>query len=424
MLRWRGLHPYNAVHVIRVPHQLDAARLQDHIRDVLEQCGLTRIELDPRRRRYEYRGGVSNAALQVLAGHADPERVLAAEIERQLNARFPEEGIVIPFRFFAVDTGGGFFLGLVYDHYIAGGDAIVPLLNDVHDRYLHTTSGQAAQESPRLYPATYRNLMLRRPLQALRAIAGTLSLLARSRRIFRPRYAPDDDARIAFVYSRIGPAQLDGLLRVAKGWQVTFHDLLVAILLLALSPLATDRRQARSRRELAVASIANIRQDFESGGADGFGQFLASFSIAHPVPAGVGLKQLVLDVHAQTTRIKQHKLYLQSILALSLAGLVWPLLSKERRYRFFPKHFPVWGGITTLNVNQLWRLSAAGERPPEYRRAVPTGPLCPLVLAATTAGDVLHLGISYRVAAFSPEQVASVVATFVDGIDRLGPEVA
>ena len=85
-----------------------------------------------------------------------------------------------------------------------------------------------------------------------------------------------------------------------------------------------------------------------------FGQFLASFSVAHPVPEGIGLRELALDVHAWTARIKRDKLYLQTIMALGLSGLMWPFLSGPRREGLYAKYYPVWGGVTPLNVDALW----------------------------------------------------------------------
>jgi hypothetical protein len=38
---------------------------------------------------------------------------------------------------------------------------------------------------------------------------------------------------------------------------------------------------------------------------------------------------------------------------------------------------------------------------PDYLRAVSTGPLCPMVLAVTTARDALNVGVTFRTAAFS-----------------------
>ena len=49
MLRWRDLHPYNAIHVVRIDRPLDAARLQALIARQLDALGLTGFLLDTAR---------------------------------------------------------------------------------------------------------------------------------------------------------------------------------------------------------------------------------------------------------------------------------------------------------------------------------------------------------------------------------------
>jgi hypothetical protein len=106
-----------------------------------------------------------------------------------------------------------------------------------------------------------------------------------------------------------------------------------------------------------------------------------------------------------------------------VSAVLWPWLSTARRQRLYPKHFPVWAGITSLNLSPIWaRTQCADTARLDYLRAVPTGPLCPLVLAVTTAHDVLHLGIAFRTAAFTREQVNAVVADLRHGINLLPAE--
>ena len=128
MLRWREMHPYNAVHVVTLPQPLDPQRLEACIKRRLEGLGLTGLTLDGRRLRYEWTGGAAKTPLAVLAGGADPTARVQAEMERQLNLRFPDSGGIEPFRFFAVEDAPAFHLGLAYDHFVAGGDSIVRLL--------------------------------------------------------------------------------------------------------------------------------------------------------------------------------------------------------------------------------------------------------------------------------------------------------
>jgi hypothetical protein len=220
----------------------------------------------------------------------------------------------------------------------------------------------------------------------------------------------------------LGPGPLDGLRGAGKAWGVTFNDLLMASVLQALAPLAPERAGEPRRRELAVASIVNIRDDFGPAARAALSPFLASFRVSHPVPAGIGLRALVQAVHAETARVKAKRADLVSLLALGVSGVMWPFLSLRRRARFYVKYHPAWAGVTTLNVNALWGQRDGRDAPFDYIRAVPTGPLCPMVFAVTTAGDVLHVGVSYRTAVFSKAVVDGVVKEFVRCIESLREE--
>jgi hypothetical protein len=62
---------------------------------------------------------------------------------------------------------------------------------------------------------------------------------------------------------------------------------------------------------------------------------------------------------------------------------------------------------------------AAGTAGLDYLRAVPTGPLCPLVLAVTSVHDQMHLGFAFRTSAFSREAVDAVAAAMLGQADAL-----
>jgi len=422
MLRWRELHPYNPVHVVLIPAPLDRARLQDCIDRHLERLGLTGLVVDLKRWRFRYHGGPANADLSVRAAGADPIGVLSGEIEREFNAPFPDEPKTTPFRFVAVDAGGEFHLALAYDHFVAGGDAIALLLRGIAERYTGGAPAGAAAQPLEIYPATYRSLLLRHPLWILKGLAGVPRMVASSRRSFRPRYGSPDDQYNAFKFFSLGPEALDGLRGTGKAWGVTFNDLLMASALQALAPLAPERARQPRRRELAVASIVNIRDDFGPAARAALSPFLASFRVSHPVPAGIGLRELVQAVHVETVRVKSKRVDLLGLLALGVSALMWPFLSPHQRARFYFKYHPAWAGVTTLNVNALWGRADGRDLPFDYIRAVPTGPLCPMVFAVTTARDMLHVGVSYRTAAFSPAAIDGVVKEFVRCIESLRAE--
>ncbi len=419
MLRWRELHPYNAVHVVRIEHPLDRLRLTAIIERETGALGLTGFALDAKRRRYAWTGGPAQTELTMHAGGAAPMRTLERAIEHALNTPFQAEGRFNPFRYFCIDNGSWFHLGLAYDHVIAGGDSIAVLLRGIAARFCDDEAATPALIPLERYPPTYRHLFLRHAWTLLRGVPQLRGMAASCRRSVRPPYSHGEDPHNAFAYRRLDAAEFAAIQRAAKRWGVTLNDILLALLLEALSPLAGERDPKRARHELGVASIVNLRRDLGIDPNATFGQFLSSFRISHALPPGIRLEQLARDVRAETALIKGRKLYLQSLLAIALSGLVWRFLTPERRARFHAKNYPVWGAISMLDVNALWAGAGGLMPPPEYIRAIPTGTLAPVVVAATAAGEVLHLGISYRTAAFSAENIDKMAAHIVTSARRL-----
>lgn len=416
MLRWREIHPYNAVHVISIERPLDAAKLARDIDASREILGLSGLELDAAARRYEFRGGAPHTQLAALDGKSDTDAVVHAEMERQLNAPFPATGAIEPFRFFAVDAGGRFFLGVAYDHFIAGGDSIVVLLKRIVDLHTGAPAATGAQE---LYPATFARLFARHAFALVTGLPHIAGILLGCRRATRPQFPRGDDPDNGLLQHPVDGARFATLVRVAAAWGVSANELLIAILLRALSPFASGRWSGR-RDHLAIGSIVNVRSDYQPGPTRVFGQFLSSCRVAHPVPPGVPLRDLAHSVHAQLRRVRARKLYLQMLVMLALAGRIWRYLTPVQRARFHAKHYPLVAGITPLNVSALWR-EAGGADPPRYLRAVSTGPLAPLVVAATRTGGALELGITFRTTSFTRDDVVRIAASVDEALAGLEP---
>jgi hypothetical protein len=416
MLRWRALYPYNAVHVVRVDGALARAHLHDAIGAELTFSGLTGLRLDRARRRYEYEGGPPKFTLDVIAAGEDAHAALCSEIERQLNLPFPSDGRIDPFRFFVLPQDGTIHLGLAYDHFVAGGDSIAALLNGIVDRYRGVSTHGAP---PQLYPPTFAPLFARNAACFVRNLGWLRRAAASCRRGLRPRYDDVGDGYNGFVHVAAEAPATASLLATGRSWKVTFNDVLLAVVLRALAAHAPPRPATGRRRELAVASIVNLRGEMGFDTRAAFGQFLSSMRIAHAVPEGIALERLARDVHAETARIKKDKLFLQTLAAVRVNGVMWKFLDTERRQRLYAKVYPVLAGVSTLNIDALWRAGGASAPPADYLRAVPTGPIAPLVVAATTCADTLQLGFSYRRAAFDREQATRIAATVAASIREL-----
>jgi len=416
MLRWRQIHPYNAVHVLAIDGVCDVERLRSTIGATLAARGLTGLTLDRRRRRYEYQGGPPEVELERVNTNGDANEAVRAAIELRLNRPFPSDGAIMPFRFFFLEDPPRFRLGLAYDHFAAGGDAIVALLADIVARY---EDREPAGPVPVLYPPTFAPLMRREAGAFVRGVPWLAQVVKSCRRGVRPRYRDDADGHNSFIALRIDKAALARLLAQARRWGVTFNDILLALLFDALATQLPTRPRARRRNEIAVASIVNLRGEAGFDTRTTFGQFLSSMRLSHPVPAGVTLESLARDVHRETVRVKVRKLYLQNLFTVAVNAMVWHFLNAKQRRRLYAKAYPVLAGLSTLNVDAIWRGTDGGPPPRDYLRAVPTGPVAPLVVAATTSGNVLQLGLSYRrSSAFAPDidRIADALARGIQSI--------
>jgi hypothetical protein len=416
MLRWRELHPYCAAHVIAVPVPLDAARLEVTIAGVLEACGLTGFVLDAERKRYAFDGGPASVSLAVLACDGPPLDVAAAEIRSSINRPFPAAGAFDPFRFFAVPDGQACLVGLVYDHLVAGGDSIAVLLTDIAARYQAARAEDVLLAPLRLPSRTCRSLFARRPWVLARALRTLPQLVRGWRSVVRPKFADPADGRNGFVHFGIGAAAYARLRALARSLGVTTNDVLLAAVLMSAAPLAGRRDPSKKRHAIGVASIVNLRADFEAPVSEVFGQFLSSFRVVHALPEGTALAHLARDVGAQAARARRERLHYLTLVAMALAGLVWRFAPLSRRQRLYLKYHPVFAGATPLNVDALRR--HGGGSPGDYLRAASTGPMSPLVVALTTSGAALRVGITYRTTAIADDQAAAFVRQLQHTIDH------
>lgn len=410
MLRWRSRHPYNAVHAARVDRPLDEARLRATLAGALEESGLTGYALDAARGRYEWRGGPAEVLLDVVDSSGPVDDTLRDTIERLLEAAFPRAGHYAPLRFAAIPEGDGFWLVLAYDHVVAGGDSAVALLGALCARYL----GAPPLLRLERHPPRYRRMLARHPLRAVAAAADLSRLAARSKRARRAPGLEVRDGRNAFLMTELDAATVDRIAATARRCGATRNDVLMAGLIHAVAPLRPPPAAGSRRREIGVASIVNIRRDCAGPAGRVFGQFLASFRATHPDPWNAPIDDIVKAVHAESRDLRAKRRYLRSLFAVALSGLAWRTVRDDMRDSLYAKHYPAWAGLTTLVVSGLWNAMApeAGSEPPAYRRGVSTGPLAPIVVAATYAGRSLAIGVSFRPAAVAEADVRAMVDRF------------
>jgi len=415
MLQWNELHPYNAVHLVRLAGAPDLRQLTRAIGHMLERRGLSGFTLNRARGTFSYHAGPASVDVPIVSGGNNPQQALASEIERQLNMPFALDGPFLPFRFFVVPEAKSFTVGLAYFHAVADADAVVQLLKEIVAA-CERSNGATAPSTTDLYPSRHDNLLRRCPGVLVRRLAALPEFVRKMRCSSRPRVQNPDDFKIGFTYFSSSEENLSTLKRTTKNWDVTVHDLFLTLLLKGVGALSPERTRATRRKEFSVGTIVNIRKDLGMESARSFGLFLGSFVVTHPVPAGIGIRQLATDIRLQTARIKRSRLYLGTPLELATVRLALSFFSTAGKRKFYQKHYPLWGGITNMNLNALWSQQDGGPRITDYARAVSTGPATPLVLSITTFGERVNVGLSYRTTVFSTENVARFKNDFLTAL--------
>jgi NRPS condensation-like uncharacterized protein len=403
MLQWNELHPYNAVNVVRIPGVPDFGRLQKAINGTLETWGLTGLKLNRKNGKYHYHGGAVRCEVKIIATGEDS---LSAEIERQINTAFTTDEGFNPFRFFVAQEQNSFTLGLVYFHAIADDGSVMLLLKEIVDTYF----GKSSSSPVELYPARHDQLLRHHLGLLAQKIAAIPSLISNMKNSSRPPCRDSHNLENGFDFFSLKPETLKSLLKTAKSWDVKLNDLFLAVLLKCFSPLAAA--QSAGRKKISVGCVVNFRNEIGIHESRTFGLFLGSFTISHEVSNEISVKNLATDIRRQTLAIKQKQLYLGAPLEMAFARLLLPRLSSVRQKKIFLQNFPLWGGITNMNLNSLWQ---SGKKCPlDYFRAVSTGPTVPLVLSVTTFNDFVNIAITFRTSIYSAEQIARIKNDFLE----------
>jgi len=426
MLQWNDFHPYNALHVVRVPERLELERLKEVVSTTLETLALSEARLDnpknPRTlMRYgpvlpsgiDQRGTRNTPGSEISVVKSTAPAALYSHIQREINTAFLCGSQINPFRFFTQSLDDSFYFGLTYFHPIADAESIVLLLKLCVETY---RAGDTAS-SLEMYPRS-GSLLLRHPVTAIRRLLGIPKTAAAMRRCFRPPVRNHNDFNSGFAFFHVPPGKLGKMQSTAKQWDVTLNDLLLAILMKCVSPLASGRAQSRKRKQIGLGCIVNLRKELGFDSRTVFGLFLGSFVVTHDTPDSATLESIARDVRRQTRKIKQSRIPLSTPVELAFGRLLFSCFSTERKKKLYQKNYPLWGGITNMNVNSIWPQTDAATKI-DYFRAVSTGPATPLVLSATTAGNHLNLGLTFRTTVFSDADIQQVKGTFLNCVEQM-----
>jgi NRPS condensation-like uncharacterized protein len=410
MLQWSGVHPYHAVHVLKVAAPLDRERFEERLNLVLEQCGLSFLTLDEARGTCAYSGGNPRCAVREVTGAGDPMASLDAEIVWQLNEPIATSRLFTPFRFFLMNADGAAYLGIAYFHAIADAEAISRLLFTIARASFAVEMPAPAVEFP--FPIRSSRMPTGSPFHFLQRTRAALSRFQLMRKSIRPPSCEENEFRNTYFGIAFDAAQTAAVLARAKGWGLTVNDLCLAALLKAISTSARDVHWYKTYRPLlSVGCVVNVRRDLPEKRCRDFGLFLGSFAVTQDVSGEVAMRELADTVRTRTLAVKRHKLYLAAPLEFMVSRFMFGRMPLEKQRNFYRKTYPLWGGITNMNMGKL---STSTDDLPmvDYFRAVSAGPAMPLVIGVTGVEGRLNFGISFRPDVLPEADVRGIVGRF------------
>ena len=417
MYQWTGLHPYNATHTYKIAGPLRLEKLCEAIREAAWRNGVGMVHVDRDGISYRHQAD-GDAEVQVLPGGQDPERRLGEHVARELNRPF-DRPVCRPWRFSVIDAGpAAHYVSTTYDHWVADSVAARLLLRHILGSYCGL--GLAENRQPlELYPETYREAFGRR-LRGVRlamAVARAVRRWRRDRSAWQAPYSSATHMAVDYQLLATAPGTVGRLCAFAHELGASVHDVLLAALARALGEFL-PRRSSRGRsRELSLGSIVDARPDVQRDLGRTFGMFLAYYLVRCGHDATASLAETTRRIAGMTRPIKQQRRYLDSVVNMKFASAVWPHLSEGTRPHFMRKALPMSAGISNVRLREPW-LENNRDRILGCTRSAPTGPMLPLVLAPTTLGDEMTIGVTYRVTGFSRAKISGILEMLLDQIEH------
>lgn len=417
MYYWAGLHPYNAITIVKVAGPADVNRLRRAMGKIHESLGISRLRSYDHT--YELDVGSSEVVVEEMeATDRGDLEALAARATFELNRPF-EASPSLPVRLFVLVREGYHYIGRTYQHWIGDAYSMNSLFCRVLAEYLDVEPPAGLGATDRHCPP-FRRVFLTSagPYRWCAHVARLAGELVRFGRCHRPAHGDESDVMAQARFPSLSDDTLPRLSAAARRLGVTVNDLMLAALAEAVAVATPERLLDGRRRNLALTSIVDLRPLRPERLQAAMGLYLSYFNVICPWDEA-HFERLLTTIHAQTMAAKARRVYLQALIELQLAVTLWPRIPLARRVAFFSRRKPVGGAVTNIRVPEVWLSGALGEAVSGWWRVASTGPLVPLVLTVTTAGGRLTCGIATRASGFRSDAVESIERVFCDRLAAL-----
>jgi hypothetical protein len=404
---WDSLHAYNAAQMMKLEGRADREKLRDSWRQTVIELGLGPVQVNGRRYRWQSAVGIQQAIdLLDIPATACVDRLMSDE----LNRSFDESEL--PFRAFVLEESDGYFVGLVYHHWVADSYSIRVLLREwflrLHDpaRARRTPLPMARQGYWRLFgpdPARW---------DFGDAFINMFRWNARCRTTRRVDPEGQKDLSTHFTLHRAPDGFIDALVASARRNRITVNDLFMAAMARVCDQLVPVRRTPR-RPDLLLGSVVDLRNRSLSLPEDLFGLFLG-FTGVFVRPRELADDRLLLQrIHEQNVRVKQVRLAESSMLHMFAGMVMARMLSTRTLMEFYRKRAATAAGISNVNLNRDWPASYHPSPLRQYVRVSPVGPMVPVVFTPTTLGRQLNFGLTCRQSVIPQERASALAGAFL-----------
>ncbi|RIK68269.1 MAG: hypothetical protein DCC65_03485 [Planctomycetota bacterium] len=420
MLRWDGLHPYNAVHAVRVLGPANVEALRAAAWDVCKAAELGELAINYFRTAYEYRP-LQVVRVQELSPGRDGEARLAEVVTEEINTPFHGD-VHHPIRWtvFNEEGGAAHYVVLCYHHAVSDAFGIERLLAAVLRRYLGLPPGE--EDGAWTTRLTRLDRSLRPRTGVINHVIGQMRLSLRHREMRRVHKMPDERLGGDYTAVAVRTARadlMDRLAAVCERRGVGVNDALIAAFASAIAEQTPDRRTSRRRKYLAMATVVGARRNLPREEAADFGVCLSSIMAVLRRP-DAPVAELVLDVTRQTRALKTNprRAAAETNLRYFAIRWLWWLAAVRHNRRSYRRVFPICGGVSTVYVDQN-RFADLGQRVTRYVRACPCGPVMPLLLGPTIYQGRLELGLTYRIASRTRAEAEAMLDGILSRLEEL-----
>ena len=407
--QWENIHPYNAAQILKIRGAVDLDLCRKAWFQALESMNLGVVCVGNDSYHHRCLNGEAMYHGVVLC---PPGTRVDQFISDQLNRSFDLQGGV-PFRPFIIQEAGHFWMGLIYQHWVADSASIRMLIHEWFIRQFDPA--RCARRPTRFHAGGYLSLFgphreSSPPLEVLLSSLRWPSQFKKARRIEdREKF---QDMKLRFSMLTAPDELIDPLRRAARALSATVNDLFLAAIAQVCNQFVPAISRFR-RRELAIGSIVDLRPKSNQPLADVFDLLLGFTSISCRSQDLDDLPSLVESVVRQTRQQKRGGLAMSSCLRMTAGLVAGKFLARDEIIEFYRKRVPLAGASSNVNLNRCWAARYANGPLLDYIRVAPTGPMTPVVFTTTTLGNHLSIGLTTRCAIIPAEISVQIGQKFI-----------